>query len=250
MNIRFIKRTACLLVISLIFPLLAACGQLDLTEQYPLESVARDGNSTSYVYRAADTPVPEVANALAEQKQPKEMSKEDTERMFLIYNDEMIQVMQDPEAPEDSLIEVDSLAYVQQNYDRSFLEMYFQYKLLDSLFDALGGLGNGKYRGYTERKVYTPSKSYTAPTKDDLKKVPPITVNRKGSVTRRGTNTDTTVGNTGKIYERNPSSSTSKGSIKRDSSGSDFNTKKPTVKKSKAPRLKVGKGGISRRGRR
>ena len=170
--------------------------------------------------------------------------------MFLIYNDEMIQVMQDPEAPEDSLIEVDSLAYVQQNYDRSFLEMYFQYKLLDSLFDALGGLGNGKYRGYTERKVYTPSKSYTAPTKDDLKKVPPITVNRKGSVTRRGTNTDTTVGNTGKIYERNPSSSTSKGSIKRDSSGSDFNTKKPTVKKSKAPRLKVGKGGISRRGRR
>lgn len=250
MNIRFIKRMASLLVISLIFPLLAACGQMDLSDQYPLESVSRDGNSTSYVYRAADTPVPVVANALAEQKQPKEISKEDTERMFLVYNDEMIQVMQDPEAPEDSLVEVDSLTYVQQNYDRSFLEMYFQYKLLDSLFDALGGLGSGKYRGYTERKSYTPSKSYTAPTKEDLKKVPPITVQRKGSVTRRGTNNDTTVGNTGNLFERNPSSSTSKGSIKRDSSGGNFSSKNPTVKKSKAPKLKVGKGGISRRGRR
>lgn len=248
MNIRLIKSVAWLLIFCLVFPLLSACGQLDLSETYPLESVSREGNSTSYVYRAENTTVPDAAKALADKRTPKDMSKEDKERMFLVYSDEMIQVMQDPEVPEDSLIEVDSLQYVQQNYSSSFLEMYFTMKLLDTLFDGLGGLGHGKYRGYTDRKVYTPAKSYNAPSKDDFKKAPPMTVERKGSITKRSKNSDTTVGSNGKITERTPSSSGSKGSIKRGSNG-NFDSKKPTIKKSKPPKIKIGKGGITRRRR-
>ncbi|MGZ9584213.1 DUF4247 domain-containing protein [Paenibacillus marinisediminis] len=246
MNKRFVKSTVWLVIITLIFPLLTACGQLDLSDTYPLESVARDGNSTSYVYRAENTTVPAAAAAIAEKRSPKEMSKEDTERMFLVYSDEMIQVMQDPEAPEDSLIEVDSLEYVSRNYDYSFLQMYLSAQLLNSVFDGMSKVGKGAYRGYTDRNVYKPAKTYKTPTKEDYKKAPPITVDKKGSVTRRDTNKDTTVGSGGKITERTPSS-TSKGSIKRDQSGGNFNSKKPTVKKSKPPKTSVGKGSVKRR---
>ncbi|MCG7409337.1 DUF4247 domain-containing protein [Paenibacillus sp. ACRRX] len=235
-----------LLVVTFIVPLLTACGQMDISETYPLESVTKEGNSSSYVYRAAGVEVPAVATALADKRKPEQISKEDKERMFLVYPDEVIQLQRDTENPEDTLIEVDSKEYVQKNYDRSFLEMYIQYKIVDTLFDSLSGFG--KYRGYTQQRQYAPSKPYRAPTQEDKKKAPPITVERKGSIFRRGSNQDSTVGSGGSIFNRTPSS---KGSITRDKSGgSKYSSKSPTIKKSKPPRTRIGKGGITRRGRR
>ncbi|WP_195570630.1 DUF4247 domain-containing protein [Paenibacillus sp. 1001270B_150601_E10] len=234
----------CLLVLTLIFPLLAACGQVNVAEQFPLESVTEDGNRTSYVYRAADTTVPDAAKLLSDKQRPEQISKEDPERMFLVYSNQIIQIQQDQEQPKDALIEVASKEYVKQNYDRSFLEMYLTYKIVDSMFDSLSGLG--KYRGYTDRKVYTPSKPYHAPTKEDMKKAPPITVDRKGSIFKRGSSNDSTVGSSSNIFKRTPSSS--KGTISRDKSGTSI--KNPTIKKYKPPKTRSGKGSVFRRGRR
>lgn len=234
----------CLLVVTLIFPLLVACGQVNIAEQFPLESVTEDGNQTSYVYRAEKTTVPEAAKLLADKQRPEQMSKEDTERMFLVYSNQIIQIQQDQEFPEDSLIEVASKEYVQKNYDRSFLEMYLTYKIVDSMFDSLKSIG--KYRGYSDRKTYTPAKPNHAPTKEDLKKAPPITVDKKGSIFKRGSSKDSTVGSGGSIFNRTPSNS--KGSISRDKSGTSV--KKPTIKKQKPPKTRVGKGSVFRRGRR
>lgn len=77
-------------------------------DTYPLESVNGSGNSTSYVYRASDRTVPEVAQELSDQRQPDQISAENTERMFLVYQDEYYHLQQDPNKPEDTLVEVDS----------------------------------------------------------------------------------------------------------------------------------------------
>lgn len=234
-----------LVIFSLIIPLLTACGQYDLSETYPLESVSRDGKSTSYIYRAENTTVPEAAKSIADKRKPKQTSEQSDERMFLVYDNELIQVQRDKDKPEDSIIEVASQEYVRQNYDRSFLEMYLQYKLLDTLFDSLSGLG--KYRGYNERRTYEPTKSYQKPTVEDKKKAPPMTVDRKGSIFRRGSTTDTSKNTGGGIFSRQPKDNSNRGSISRGGSGGSYNP--PKVKKSKPPKTRSGSGSIFRRKR-
>ena len=61
----FLKVIKYWLIVSLIVPLLAACGITSTIEDnYPLESVSGSGSQTSYVYRAADLSVSEVARHL------------------------------------------------------------------------------------------------------------------------------------------------------------------------------------------
>lgn len=217
----------------LIAPLLVACGQYELSETYPLESVSRDGKSTSYIYRAENRTVPDIVKELVDKRTPKQTSAQNDERMFLIYDKEVIQVQRDKEKQKDTIIEVDSHEYVKQNYDRSFLAMYFQYKLLDTLFDSLDGYG--KYRGYNERRTYEPAKSYQKPTLEDKKKAPPVTIQRRGSIFRRGTSMDTS-----KNLSEKPLRDT----------GENIFTRQPRVKNDKRPRTRVGSGTIFRRSRR
>lgn len=238
-----------LIIFSLLVPLLVACGSddiSDISETYPLESVSRDGKSTSYIYRAENTTVPEAAKSLADKRTPKQQSKQSEERMFLVYDHEWIQVQRDKDKPEDAIIEVDSEAYVKQNYDRSFLEMYFQYKLLDTLFDSLSG--SGKYRGYTERRTYEPTRSYHKPTKEETKKAPPMTVERKGSMFRRDSSTGTSKNTNGDFSSRQPKNNGTRGSISRGSSEGSYHP--PKVRKSKQPKVRSGSGRIFKRGRR
>lgn len=153
-------------------------------DTYPLESVSGSGQSTSYVYRGADRTVPEVAKELSDQRKPDQISAESTERMFLVYQDQYYHLQQDPKKPEDTLVEVDSKEYVRQNYSSSFLQGYLTATLIGNLFDTFGGRGSGNYRGYTERDTYKPKAgSYRAPTNNDKKLAPPLTVERKGSIT-------------------------------------------------------------------
>ncbi|MGN7357061.1 DUF4247 domain-containing protein [Paenibacillus sp. SAF-054] len=242
-----------LLVISLVASLLSGCGigSPNVKETYPLESVNRDGSATSYVYRAADKTVPEVAKELSDEKKPDQMSKEDTERMFLVYGKEYYHLQKDPAKASDTLIEVDSQEYVQQNYDSSFLKGYLTAVIIGQLFDSLGG-GIGGYRGYSSRDVYQPKQgTYHAPTASDKKLAPPLTVEKKGSILRRGgTNKDTSVGSGGSIFDRKTDSSNpSKGSISRDKDGSGglFDSPKRSVTK---PKTRIGSGKIKRRSRR
>ncbi|MDR0267585.1 DUF4247 domain-containing protein [Paenibacillus sp.] len=244
------------LVISLIMSLLTGCGfgSPNVKETYPLESVNRDGNATSYVYRATDKTVPEVAKELSDDKKPDQMSKEDTERMFLVYGKEYYHLQKDPKKETDTLIEIDSQAYVQKNYDSSFLKGYLTAVVIGHIFDSFGG-GGGGYRGYSSRDIYQPKQgTYHAPTTSDKKMAPPLTVEKKGSIFRRGgSNGDSSVGSGGSVFDRKTDSSKSskgsKGSISREKSGSGglFDSPKKSYTK---PKTRSGSGKITRRSRR
>ncbi|MBO7744907.1 DUF4247 domain-containing protein [Paenibacillus sp. MWE-103] len=233
-----------LLVFTLVFPLLAACGvNQKIEEQYPLESVNGSGASTSYVYRAAGVSVPEVAKALVDQQKPQQESAEAKDHMFLVYNDRIIHLQQDTEKPEDTLIEVDSQEYVRQNYSSSFLEGYLLASFLGNLFDN-GRYGHGSYRGYDDRGTYKPTGgSYHAPTAQEKKAVPPMTVTRTGSIFKRSKNADTTSPSGAGSVTSNPS----KGKITRDTDGGKKSGSWLTPRKSSKPKTRVGFGRVSRR---
>ena len=156
-----------------------------MSQQYPLVSVNRDGSQTSYVYRAANDTVPDVAARLSNQRKPQQMSETNPDHMFLVYSNEWYHLQRDADKPSDTLIEVDSKDFVRRNYNPSFLEGYVAASLIGHLFDSIGNYG--KYRGYTGRNVYKPSDgSYRAPTQNDQKAAPPLTVPGKGFITKRG----------------------------------------------------------------
>ncbi|MDP4098668.1 DUF4247 domain-containing protein [Paenibacillus sp. P96] len=247
MNIRaaWQRNLKIILALCLFMSVLSGCGSPSVKDTYPLESVNGSGNATSYVYRAADKTVPEVAQELVNSRTPEQMSPESKERMFVVYADEWYHLQQDPQKPADTLIEVDTRQYVQQNYSSSFLQGYLVASLLDDLFDTMRG---GSYRGYTSRDVYKPpAGQYRKPTTSEKKTVPPITVDRSGSVIRRGGTGS--VGSGGSIFDRGgQSSSPSRGTINRDKSkGGIFDSPRKSYTK---PKTRIGSGKIGRRGRR
>ncbi|TYP72735.1 DUF4247 domain-containing protein [Paenibacillus methanolicus] len=237
-----------LLILGLIVPLMASCGGINQTIQqsYPLESVNGSGNAASYVYRAADTTVMEAAQELIAKQTPQQQSPAANDRMFLVYADRIVHIQQDEQLPSDTLIEVSSREYVRNNYSMSFLQGYLLASLLDDLFDY-GRYKGGSYRGYTQRDVYKPSAGgYRAPTAREKKALPPITVQKQGSVYRRGGNAGTTTrpGSGGNVFEREPSRP---GTITRDGSGGQPSNDWITPRKSKVPRTKSGYGRVRRR---
>jgi hypothetical protein len=253
----WIRLVNLIVIFALVGGLLSACGSVNVEETYPLESVSRNGDQTSYVYRAEGETVPEVAKALAEKKKPEQMSEEDPDHMFLVYSDQLIHVQKDPEHAEDTLIEVDSTEYVRQNYSPSFLEGYLLASVIGSLFDSVGRSGGyGDYRGYGSKTYYPPaSGSYRAPTASDTKDAPPITVQKKGSIIKRSSSADTGgVGSGGLFGKKSGSSSSSgsKGSIIRNDESDKSGSKKSSgwlkPRKSGVPKTRVGGfGRIKRR---
>ncbi|WP_411342520.1 DUF4247 domain-containing protein [Paenibacillus sp. WLX1005] len=242
-----------ILIVSLVASLLSGCGFGSSKINYPLESVSRNGNSTSYVYRAANQTVPVVAEQLSDQRTPENMSVQDPERMFLVYNDELIQVQRDPAKTEDTLIEVDSTEYVRQNYNSSFLQGYLTASLLQQLFGGssyggYGGYGGGTYRGYTSQNTYPPKTQYTKPSAQDMKQAPPLTVDKSGSIFKRG-NTSGSKRSTYGSDVSNRGSPSSSGTINRGSSSSNksggfFSSR------SSSPKSSFGSGKVRKRGRR
>lgn len=242
-----------LVILSFVVPMLAACSVSDsVKEQYPLESVNGSGSQTSYVYRAAGESVPEVAAKLVEQRTPEQQSEQSNERMFLVYSDELIQIQQATDNPEDSLIEIDSKEYVQQNYNMSFLEGYLLASVLNDLFDH-GKYGSGTYRGYTTKDVYAPQQTYRTPTDQDKKVAPPVTVNKSGSIFKRSKTADSTAASAGGSSSSSSSSSSTVGKIitkGSSSSSSSSSSKSSSVLKKKSysvPKVKVGRSKITRR---
>ncbi|GAE05412.1 lipoprotein, putative [Paenibacillus sp. JCM 10914] len=229
--------------------MLSGCGAPNIQDTYPLESVNRDGNATSYVYRAADKSVTDVADELMSGQTPDQSSPPDTQRMFLVYGDEYYHLQQDPEQPADTLIEIDSKEYVQRNYDSSFLQGYLTAVLIGNLFDSMSGSG-GNYRGYTSKDVHKPAAgNYKKPTNQDKKIAPPMTVDRSGKITRRGGDS-TRTGIGGSLFKRDPDSAgnSSRGTIKRGESGGGlFDSPKKSYNK---PKTRMGSGKVFRRGRR
>jgi len=218
---------------------------------YPLESVSQNGNQRSYVYRAANETVPQVARKFTEQHKPTQSSKEDNQQMFLVYSDELYSIQQDKDKPSDTLIEVSNKEFVQQNYSLSFLQGYFLASILNDLFN-FGKSYGGNYRGYTSRDTYKPVIDYRPPTAAEQKSVPPLTKEGVGTITKRSSSADTSAKNKNVTPPADPN----KGTITKPpntsggSNGSTVGPRSSTILPSKSyspPLTSRGTGRIRRR---
>ncbi|CAI8747305.1 hypothetical protein BHU24_00405 [Bacillus pseudomycoides] len=236
------------------FALSGCQNEKSIQDRYPLESVAKDGKQESYVYRAANRSVPEVAKELIDEKEPKQASKEDENQMFLVYSDKIYNIQKDKEKPSDTLIEISNKEFVRQNYQPSFLQGYILASILDDIFDSRKSY-HGDYRGYTDRKNHKPVIPERPPTKEEKKTPPPITKQGKGSIIKRSDKVapKTSVGDKGSITEKEtktvPPSTENKGKIIKSpggSSGSDVKPKssiKSPPKNTSPPKTRVGGSG-------
>ncbi|WP_459503544.1 DUF4247 domain-containing protein [Bacillus sp. C1] len=236
------------------FALSGCQNENSIQDRYPLESVAKDGKQESYVYRAANQSVPEVAKELIDEKEPKQASKEDENQMFLVYSDKLYNIQKDKEKPSDTLVEISNKEYVRQNYQPSFLQGYLLASILNDIFDSRKSY-HGDYRGYTDRKNHKPVTPERPPTKEEKKTPPPITKQGKGSIIKRSDKVDpkTSVGDTGSITEKGsktvPPSTENKGKITKSpssSGGSDVKPKssiKSPPKNTSPPKTRVGGAG-------
>ncbi|MBM7592088.1 DUF4247 domain-containing protein [Brevibacillus fulvus] len=211
------------LTMALFVSILSGCGSNNsVASNYPLEQVTQNGGQVSRVYRAENQSVPEVAKILAAENKPNEISKEDPDHMFLIYDDEWYHLQKDSSKPADTLIEVDSKQFVQQNYDSSFLQGYILASLLDDLFDSRG-TSTGKYRGYSSKDIYKPDVVYHQPTAAEKKTYPPVTKEGKGSIIKRSSTSAASskwFGNTDSSSSTNRTTSSSTGKIIKSSESS------------------------------
>ncbi|MFB6364769.1 DUF4247 domain-containing protein [Paenibacillus elgii] len=196
------------IAILLVFTLLAACGDAGnyVKDNYSLIDVQGQGKSTAKIYSVAGKNVPTVAKEIADKEKPTEMSKDSEERMFLVYDNKIINVQKDINTEGNTLVEVDSIQYAKENYNSSFLQGYVAATLLQSLFGG-GWFNNSRgsdsdYKGYTSSKRYndygkyqsTPypgSAGYTGST-NSTNKPQPSTSGRKGSFTTTPSNSQTT----------------------------------------------------------
>ncbi|KEK23065.1 DUF4247 domain-containing protein [Bacillus gaemokensis] len=234
---------------------LSGCqNEKSIQDRYPLESVAKDGKQESYVYRATNRSVPEVAKELIEEKKPKQASKEDENQMFLVYSDKIYNLQKDKEKPSDTLVEISNKEFVRQNYQPSFLQGYIMASILNDIFDSRKSY-HGDYRGYTDRQNHKPVIPERPPTKEEKKTPPPITKQGKGSIIKRSDKVDpkTSVGDKGSITEKGtktvPPSTEKKGKITKspgNSSGSDVKPKssiKSPPRNTSPPKTRVGGSG-------
>ncbi|WP_379971179.1 DUF4247 domain-containing protein [Ectobacillus sp. sgz5001026] len=252
---RFVTSMKAAIAVVLVSSLLFGCtNQQSVSSLYPLDSAVNNGSQQSYVYRAENKTVPEVASQLSEQKKPEQISKTDDNQMFLVYSDELYNIQKDKDKPTDTLIEVSNQEFVRNNYNPSFLEGYLLASVLDRVFFQKG-TNYGDYRGYSNRNTYKPNIDYHKPTVEEKKTLPPLTKQGVGSIIKRSDSggSGTSVGSQGTITDKStPSTNQNQGNvIKSDTPSSNVNPKQSTItppKSNSPPKTKVGsKGTIIKR---
>jgi hypothetical protein len=240
----------------LVVALLSGCANAAnyVKDEYPLVDMAGKGKTSAKVYEAEGKTVPVVAKELAGKEKPKETSKEDPDQMFLIYDNRVVNLQKDPDNPNNTLIEIDTIEYAKQNYSSSFLEGYIAASLIQSIF------GNGWYD--SSKKYSTPYKGYSTsvPSKSstssssssttDEKK--PTTSDRTGSFTSKGSvpsgSSSSAAGSSGSSSSSSSSSSKSgTGSWSSSSSGSvrKNDGSSPSTKSSSKPSTSNRSGSFS-----
>jgi hypothetical protein len=169
----------------LAFALLVGCSNAGsyVQSHYPLVDVQGNGKDTAKVYSAENKDVPAVAKELANNETPQEMSKQSQDKMFLIYKDKIINIQKDPANDQNSLVELDTIQYAQENYGSTFLQGYLTATVLQSIFGG-GWFHNSQtsvYHGYTSVSK-SPSKA------GDTNK--PNTSERTGSFSSKSSTSD------------------------------------------------------------
>lgn len=168
-----------------------------IKDSYSLENVQGQGQSMQKVYRVPGKSVTQVATEIADQTKPSEMSSSNDEHMFLVYQDQVIHVQQDPDQKSDTLVEVNTPQFVRDNYDPNFLSTFMTAAFIGSMFGnnwrsypsrGYHGYGDYKYKnpGYkptpgTPKSGYTPPA--TKPSTPSYK--PPKSGSGSGKVVRK-----------------------------------------------------------------
>jgi hypothetical protein len=175
------KRWSGWIAFGLIFTLLLGCSNASnyIKETYPLVDVQGKGKDNAKIYAAENQDVPAVARELAQKETPKEQSKESKDKMFLIYQEKIINIQKDPSNEKNSLIEIDSIQYAKDNYASDFLKAYLTASILQSVLGGSWVSNNGKsdYGGYSSQP--SAAKSTKRSTKADSNA--PTTSDRAGS---------------------------------------------------------------------
>ncbi|MGG5253429.1 DUF4247 domain-containing protein [Neobacillus sp. SM06] len=213
------------LAISLVVSLFSVIGKWTATAStYPLESIVENGSQVSKVYRVENKTVPEVAEEISANKKPQEISKQDSEKMFLVYPNEWYFLQKDPQKPKDTLIEVDNKDFIRENYNPAFFNGFITGYILNDIFRS-GKKYAGSFQGYSKKNIYKPKIDYRPPTTQQKKSFPPLTIKGTGSIIKRGE----------QFFSK---------TFKNDSNGTGKNLKpsRSTIQKNAPP--KVNRGGF------
>ncbi|UUZ79990.1 DUF4247 domain-containing protein [Paenibacillus sp. P26] len=214
------------IAILLVLALLAGCGDAGnyIKENYSLVDVTGQGKNTAKIYQVEGKDVPTVAKELADKEKPQEISKESQDRMFLVYDNKIINVQKDPNN-EGKHAGGAGFDRVREGELRFFFPSRLYYGFaLQSLFG--GGWFNSNhggydYRGYNTSQRYNDYGKYQSGPKPSTGTTPsqpaPTTTDRKGDFTTKP----------GSGTTSSPSSSSDSGSVRR-SDGSTPTYKSPS----------------------
>lgn len=219
----------------LVVALLSGCANAAnyVKDSYPLVSVDGKGKTTAKVYEAEGKTVPEVAKEITDQEKPQETSKDDPDQMFLMYDNRIVNLQKNPDNPDNTLIEVNSIEYAKQHYDSSFLEGFVTAAIIQSILGGDWSSSSYKkypepYKGYSSSSAAKPSSSSSSSKTDEKK---PATTDRTGSFSSKGSGSaSTTPPASGSTSTSKPSTSTGSSSTK--SSGSWSSSNSGSVRKS------------------
>lgn len=191
------KRLKTALALLMALALIAGCSNASgyIKEHYPLVDVQGKGKDSARIYSAENTSVPDAAKEIAAEEKPDEISKENPDRMFLVYKDKIINLQKDPQNENNTLVEIDSIEYAKDHYSSSFLEGYLTASLLQSLFGG-GWFNRGppvEYKGYGSSPNYNGGTIAKSKESSDKSKSP-ATSERTGSFTSKsGSGSDSSV---------------------------------------------------------
>lgn len=243
------RRWTSLLVLMLVFSLLTACTDAGryIKDTYPLISADGSGSSLSKVYAIEGKTIPVVAAELSSKEKPIEQSEPSEEQMFLLYNDKVINIQKDPTDNNRTLVQVDSIQYVEKHYDSSFLQTYLAISLLHSVFDDdwFATRKSTTYKGYSKTPTFSANNSKSMPADSFDKDKKPTTSEKTGAFSSRGktstkNNKSTSSSNIG-------SSKSGSSSTNRKNDGSTPNRVTTSTKSSKSKPSTSSKSGSFKR---
>ncbi|KEK21842.1 DUF4247 domain-containing protein [Bacillus gaemokensis] len=117
------------LIISSLLLILTACSNTDgfVSSNYEyIETMENDLGDSAQVYTVENKTVKEVAQEIISNEKPKYVSKDSNMEMFILYpegsNEEFIQITQDSDNPNHTVVEVANEDFAESSYDFSLLE--------------------------------------------------------------------------------------------------------------------------------
>ncbi|WP_035723060.1 DUF4247 domain-containing protein [Gracilibacillus boraciitolerans] len=105
-----------------------------ISNHFPFVDSVVGEDTTANVYGTLQFEVEELADILAEIKQPDEISDYIDGQQILVYPDQFIIIKDSEDIANATFIEVASEEFVQKNYAPNFLTTYFAIRVLDSMF--------------------------------------------------------------------------------------------------------------------